>query len=178
MVKHISIGVVIIVALVGVGVVMTQERPEEDINSEMEETSYSSQARVGDALPVPDEEQSELSNNESENNMDEKLTIEVIAEGDGAEIKNGEVAHVHYTGTLQNGEVFDSSIPRKQPIAFTLGVGQVIKGWDQGIVGMKIGEKRKLTIPPDLAYGEAGTPGGPIPPNATLFFDVELVDIQ
>jgi FKBP-type peptidyl-prolyl cis-trans isomerase len=85
---------------------------------------------------------------------------------------------VHYTGRLTDGTKFDSSYDRGQPIDFSLGSGVVIKGWDQGIEGMKVGGKRKLTIPPDLAYGARGTPGGPIPPNATLVFDVELVGVR
>jgi FKBP-type peptidyl-prolyl cis-trans isomerase len=87
---------------------------------------------------------------------------------------------VHYTGTLQStGVKFDSSFdhPMSEPLAFQLGAGQVIKGWDEGIIGMKVGDKRRLIIPPSLAYGEKGTPGGPIPPNATLIFDIELVGI-
>jgi FKBP-type peptidyl-prolyl cis-trans isomerase len=96
----------------------------------------------------------------------------------------GDMVWVHYTGTLQNGTVFDSSLKKvnpqsgeADPIAFRLGQGHVIKGWDEGIAGMKVGEKRQLIIPPALGYGEQGTPGGPIPPNATLTFDVELVGI-
>ncbi|GLZ78797.1 hypothetical protein Afil01_36040 [Actinorhabdospora filicis] len=95
---------------------------------------------------------------------------------DGAEAKNGDTVSVHYTGTLTDGTVFDSSAGR-QPISFTLGAGQVIKGWDQGLLGMRIGGKRTLTIGHELAYGEAGFPGA-IPPRATLIFDVELVGIN
>ena len=96
----------------------------------------------------------------------------------------GDLVWVHYTGKLQDGTKFDSSFDRRdeasgelQPISFRLGQGKVIKGWDEGVAGMKVGEKRQLVIPPNLAYGAAGTPGGPIPPNATLTFDVELVGI-
>lgn len=89
---------------------------------------------------------------------------------------NGTMVSVHYTGRLQDGTVFDSSIERGQPIQFMLGAGQVIKGWDEGIYGMKVGEKKTLTIPPEKAYGAAGYPPV-IPANATLIFDVELVDV-
>lgn len=87
----------------------------------------------------------------------------------------GDFISVHYTGSFDDGTVFDSSLNRGQPIVFQLGVGQVIKGWDQGLTRMCIGEKRKLTIPSDLAYGDSGV--GPIPPKATLVFTAELVDI-
>jgi peptidylprolyl isomerase len=96
--------------------------------------------------------------------------------GEGAEAEKGDVVEVDYTGTLEDGTEFDSSEGR-DPIKFTLGVGQVIEGWDKGIVGMKVGGSRTLTIPPELAYGEAGSPPL-IPPNSTLIFDVELVSID
>ena len=106
------------------------------------------------------------------------LMIEEVKAGDGALAAKGKTVSVHYTGKLTNGTKFDSSLDRGQPIEFVLGAGMVIKGWDQGIDGMKVGGKRKLTIPPELAYGARGTPGGPIPPNATLVFDVELVAVK
>ena len=104
--------------------------------------------------------------------------LEIIDEvvGTGAEAASGQRVSVHYTGTLTNGQKFDSSRDRGRPFSFNLGRGEVIKGWDQGVVGMKIGGKRKLTIPADLAYGARGFPPG-IPPNSTLVVDVELVSI-
>jgi peptidylprolyl isomerase len=96
--------------------------------------------------------------------------------GTGAEAKAGMTATVHYTGTFENGKIFDSSVG-KQPFKFKLGTGAVIKGWDEGVAGMKIGGKRKLVIPGKLAYGEKGYPGV-IPPNATLVFEVELLGLE
>ena len=96
--------------------------------------------------------------------------------GDGATPQTGDIVHVHYTGKLEDETIFDSSVERGVPIEFPLGQGRVIKGWDEGIATMKVGGKRTLIIPPDLAYGERGA-GGVIPPNATLTFDVELVAI-
>ena len=105
------------------------------------------------------------------------LEIETVEEGDGAEANAGQRIRVHYTGKLEDGSVFDSSRDRGQPFSFILGRGQVIPGWDIGVRGMKEGGKRKLTIPPELAYGSQGRPPK-IPPNSTLIFDVELVEVQ
>jgi FKBP-type peptidyl-prolyl cis-trans isomerase len=99
-----------------------------------------------------------------------------IQVGDGATPQAGQTVFVHYTGTLENGTKFDSSRDRGQPFSFKLGVGQVIKGWDEGLSTMKVGGRRELIIPPDLGYGARGA-GGVIPPNATLIFDVELLRI-
>ena len=104
------------------------------------------------------------------------IQVEKIHEGTGATPKAGDRVSVHYTGWLQNGKKFDSSRDRGQPFTFTLGVGQVIKGWDQGVAGMRVGDTVKLTIPPELGYGARGA-GGVIPPGATLIFEVELLGI-
>ncbi len=106
-----------------------------------------------------------------------KLVIEDIKVGEGREVTAGDTVVMHYKGTLTNGTKFDSSYDRNEPFSTQIGVGQVIQGWDMGVPGMKIGGKRKLTIPPTLGYGESGA-GAVIPPNATLIFEVELLDIK
>ena len=106
-----------------------------------------------------------------------ELKIEDIKKGTGAEAKAGDTVTVHYTGWLTDGTKFDSSLDSGQPFSFPLGAGRVISGWDEGVVGMKVGGKRRLTIPPAMAYGEQGSPPV-IPPNATLVFDVELLGVE
>lgn len=123
-----------------------------------------------------------MAGNEKEMNMQEvstpsglKYVDQVVGTGDVAVA--GKTVSVHYTGLLENGKKFDSSVDRGQPFSFPLGAGRVIKGWDEGVQGMKVGGKRKLTIPSDLGYGSRGA-GGVIPPNATLIFDVELLGVR
>ena len=101
-----------------------------------------------------------------------------IKVGAGAVAKTGDKVKVHYTGWLTTGKKFDSSVDANQPFDFTIGAGDVIKGWEEGVAGMKVGGKRQLRIPPELGYGATGTPGGPIPPNATLIFDVQLLAVK
>ena len=110
--------------------------------------------------------------------LENGLLIEDIVVGVGNEAKDHNKVVVNYTGTLENGSIFDSSLkPGRDPFTFTLGVGSVIKGWDQGVKGMKVGGKRKLVIPPELGYGDKGA-GNVIPPNTTLYFEVELLEVE
>ncbi|MEM8932427.1 MAG: FKBP-type peptidyl-prolyl cis-trans isomerase [Acidobacteriota bacterium] len=104
------------------------------------------------------------------------LQYQDLVQGEGAEAKPGQTVRVHYTGWLTDGTKFDSSVDRGEPFDFPLGAGMVIRGWDEGVAGMRIGGKRKLVIPPDLGYGAHGA-GGVIPPNATLVFEVELLGL-
>jgi FKBP-type peptidyl-prolyl cis-trans isomerase FkpA len=108
--------------------------------------------------------------------MAAQMNIEELAEGNGTLAVSGRKVAVHYTGWLTDGKKFDSSKDRGKPFEFTLGAGEVIKGWDEGVKGMKVGGKRKLTIPPHLGYGARGA-GGVIPGNATLIFEVELLKV-
>ena len=109
--------------------------------------------------------------------MAAELQSEIITEGSGTVAETGNRVSVHYEGKLTNGEVFDASRPRGQAFSFTIGAGQVIRGWEEGVAGMKVGEVRRLTIPPELGYGAAGA-GNVIPPNATLVFEIELLDVS
>lgn len=104
------------------------------------------------------------------------LQIEKLVSGGGASPRKGQLVTVHYTGWFTDGEKFDSSVDRDEPFAFVLGAGQVIAGWDMGVATLKVGDKVKLTIPPELAYGAAGYPGA-IPPDSTLVFEVELLGV-
>ena len=108
--------------------------------------------------------------------MAAELEMETLTEGTGEIAEVGKRVSVHYEGRLEDGTVFDGSRPRGQAFSFTIGAGQVIRGWEQGVAGMKVGETRRLTIPPELGYGEAGA-GGVIPPNATLVFEIELLEV-
>lgn len=154
--KHIIIGLVIVIALVAlVSWGRKVEAPSDD-----SKTSTSTATDVTNQFMITN-----------------GLQAEILKEGSGAGARAGNTVSVHYTGWLTDGTKFDSSLDRGQLFSFTLGAGQVISGWDQGVVGMKIGEKRKLTIAPELGYGAAGA-GGVIPPNATLIFEVELFAIQ
>ncbi len=131
--------------------------------------------------PVPmvaqmtDSNPSAASNDKKATTTDSGLQYTDIVEGTGALPQKGQVVTVHYTGTLQDGTKFDSSRDRGEPFKFKIGVGQVIKGWDEGVSTMKVGGRRQLVVPPQLGYGSRGI--GPIPPNSTLIFDVELLKV-
>jgi len=129
-------------------------------------SSPTSTNKIPDTLSVPENA-----------NMNDELKIEDIVVGTGVEAVAGKDVTVHYTGTLTDGTKFDSSLDRGNPFVFSLGAGEVIKGWDQGVAGMKVGGKRKLTIPSSLGYGDRGA-GAVIPPGATLLFEVELLDVE
>lgn len=105
------------------------------------------------------------------------LTYIVTKQGDGAEVKKGQTVVVNYTGLLSNGEIFDSSLTRNEPLSFTVGVGMVIHGWDEGLQNLRVGDHATLIIPPGIGYGSAGA-GGVIPPNATLIFIIEVLDAK
>ena len=156
--KTIGIGIVILVLIFGYFLVSNKQTKKEEVKeSKLTENKMDTSV-----------------NNSTESG---KLIVEDLKVGDGKEVKSGDTMVMHYLGTLVDGTKFDSSYDRGQPFTTQIGVGQVIKGWDQGVPGMKIGGKRKLTIPSDLAYGERGA-GGVIGPNATLIFEVELLDIK
>jgi FKBP-type peptidyl-prolyl cis-trans isomerase len=119
-------------------------------------------------------------NQDEQNNQTsvvQEIKIEIIKEGEGEAVKSGDQITVNYVGTLEDGTVFDSSIERGQPFPFTVGMNSVIQGWEIGVLGMKVGETRKLTIPPQLAYGERGV-SGVIPPNSSLIFEISLLKIN
>lgn len=131
---------------------------------------------VGEGEDVNSERKDALMEAADANGNLNKLVIDDILVGKGDEVKEGDTVSVHYVGTLQNGTEFDNSKKRGAPFVFKVGEGRVIKGWEQGLVGMKVGGQRILVIPPELGYGENGI--GPIPPNSTLVFSIELLEIK
>jgi FKBP-type peptidyl-prolyl cis-trans isomerase len=130
-----------------------------------------------DKITIEQEDDENIYGSNQEQDEDfEELNVEILEEGSGKEAETGDRLSVHYTGTLRDGTKFDSSYDRGEPYTFVLGIGEVIDGWDQGLVGMKVGEKRRLEIPSGLGYGSNGS--GIIPPDAGLIFETELVAID
>lgn len=155
------LGYVALIAIVTIGIVYILKSTDKE------------EVVVAESTPM-------VENSPTSESMEQDITelkIEDLVVGTGAEAVTGKTISVHYTGTLTDGTKFDSSKDRGEPFEFTLGAGQVIAGWDKGFAGMKIGGKRKLTIPADMGYGEQGA-GGVIPPNATLIFEVELLGVK
>lgn len=147
-------------------------------------TAYYFMAKNNNQPAEPNEnagtENGENQSNEQQNQQSyeiQGMKVEILQQGTGEASKTGDIVTVNYVGVLQNGAKFDSSIDRNQPFSFTLGQNRVIQGWELGVLGMKAGEKRKLTIPPELAYGDQAV-GGVIPANSTLIFEVELLKIN
>ncbi len=159
---------------------LTEPPKEEPIQSE---PAASAAAAQPSAAPAPSAKPAETATakpalpNEAAPPSDEKLITKDLVVGKGAEAKTGDTVKVHYVGTLTDGKEFDSSRKPNEPFVFELGAGRVIKGWDQGVAGMKVGGKRKLTVPPSLGYGARGFPPV-IPPNSMLIFEVELLEVK
>ncbi len=164
-------------ALLALGCAKLTEPPKEEaIQAESAQAAASASAQpapTATATAKPAETQKPAEAPPS----NEKLEMKDLVVGKGTEAKAGDSVKVHYVGTLPDGKEFDSSKKHNQPFEFELGAGRVIKGWDQGVAGMKIGGKRKLTVPPSLGYGARGFPPV-IPPNATLIFEVELLEVK
>jgi FKBP-type peptidyl-prolyl cis-trans isomerase len=161
--KTLLVVIVIIIVIIAVGGIILISMPKNSNNMPSSSTTAS--------LSTANQETVSLSY------TIQGMKVEILKEGSGAAAKSGDTVSVNYLGTLQDGTKFDSSYDRGTPFQFTLGQNNVIQGWELGVVGMKVGEKRRLTIPPELAYGSAGA-GGVIPPNATLTFEVELLGIN
>lgn len=173
---------IIIVVLIGVWLWKTPERAQAPIvtpdTSSMGQTQTTQTSVTPVTTPTPANPPSKTPGKIISTKTIDGMKIEVTKEGTGEPIKSGQTAVMLYAGKLTDGTVFDASVKHgNQPFEFSLGAGQVIKGWDEGILGMKVGEERTLTIPPELGYGATGA-GNVIPPNATLVFDVTLVGIK
>lgn len=153
---------------------LTEPPKEEAIQAEVAQPAASASAQPAPTVTAKPAETQKPAEAPPSN---EKLESKDLVVGKGTEAKTGDTVKVHYVGTLPDGKEFDSSKKHNQPFEFELGAGRVIKGWDQGVAGMKIGGKRKLTVPPSLGYGARGFPPV-IPPNATLIFEVELLEVK
>jgi FKBP-type peptidyl-prolyl cis-trans isomerase len=166
--RPVTLGIILILVVGIVSFLILKQQKSSDLN----ETA--NQGTISQVTPTPAVQQS--ASGSAAMNTDQ-LKIEDTQVGTGKEAKSGDTVVMNYRGTLLNGTEFDSSFKRNQPFTTQIGVGQVIKGWDEGVPGMKVGGKRKLTIPADMAYGARGVPGV-IPPNSTLVFEVELLDLK
>jgi FKBP-type peptidyl-prolyl cis-trans isomerase len=174
--KNIIIFVTIAVVIVGGAVLLAQgnQSAKEQSQNPLEQSSLSSDSSSSSSASSL----SSAPNKIIKTTYIKNMKIEILKEGTGEATKAGDTVTVNYTGTLTDGTKFDSSLnPGRTPFQFTLGQNNVIQGWELGVAGMKVGEKRKLTIPPELGYGEQGA-GGAIPPNATLVFEVDLLKIN
>lgn len=163
---------VIFIGGVGIFLLSNQKNLTSDIN--VNPTPYPTTSAI---ISTPMPQASVGANMNNIITTESGLKIQDLVVGNGNQVKSGDTVAVHYIGTLESGTKFDSSYDRSTPFITPIGVGQVIKGWDEGIVGMKVGGKRKLIIPPSLGYGEQGA-GSAIPPNSTLVFEVELLEVK
>ena len=184
--KKVSISIGVVVVLIVVGLFFYQDiinlfTPSVQSNSSTDITTLMQNQQdqnQNSSSTVSDNTQGQVANTSTQSGqttLSDGLIIQDEIVGTGQTAQTGDTVTVNYIGTFQNGTVFDSSYSRNQPFNFTLGAGQVIQGWDEGVVGMKVGGKRELIIPPSLAYGVNGY--GPIPANSTLIFQVELLGI-
>jgi len=168
--QNLKISLVIIAIITAAAILIFSK----NLNQNLNQIEKANKNLNNDENSVVSQNQNQMKNKILSDGLE--ITDEVV--GAGAEVLNGSIVTVNYIGVLTDGKKFDSSYDRNQPFSFVLGAEEVIKGWDEGILGMRVGGKRKLIIPPDLAYGNQNIGNGLIPPNSTLIFEVELLDIQ
>ena len=164
--------VLAVVFVGGLGIFLLSNQKTQDSDINLSPTPFPTNAIINTPMP----QATSGANMDNIQTTKDGLKIQDIVVGNGQEVKTGDSVTVHYLGTLENGTKFDSSYDRNAPFTTQIGIGEVIKGWDEGIIGMKVGGKRKLIIPPDLGYGQQAA--GSIPPNATLIFEVELLEVK
>ncbi len=171
MIKKNLISILVVIVVAGAGIYSWQFFSNE--KEAIEKVDFENPGSSGKTDSGQNNQASMLGAGQSNN-----LKIEVLKEGSGKEAEKGKKIAVHYVGVLEDGTKFDSSVDREEPFVFVLGAGRVIKGWDEGLVGAKVNEIRRLTIPPHLAYGKEGAANGVIPPNATLIFDIQILAVE